>query len=296
MEASMFSSSEKMSPLTMPFECIRYPEAQTNIALSDQGCYDVKLLFLRQGELKARLKERDFSVTEGNVLVIPPFVDYELDFDSESGNPQFLFVRLDVNQLWEPAYTDGIRAIICCAWSQRMPMVSGERQKETQKLFTLAEKCFEENDNRQIGWETAIKSYLTQLCVSLTRSWIMAGLKRPKNLTPNDPIYSITGYIYHNVQNGLKVEELADRCGLSYPWFAKKFREIYGISCKEYIEQVRVARVEQYLCFTDWDLAQISQITGYSDCSHMIKNFKRLMNKTPGQYRAMKNQQDSQEE
>ena len=43
-------------------------------------------------------------------------------------------------------------------------------------------------------------------------------------------------FIGHGRKNGdsLKVEDLAKLCGLSYPWFAKKFREIYGISCKEY--------------------------------------------------------------
>ena len=90
------------------------------------------------------------------------------------------------------------------------------------------------------------------------------------------------------VYPALRVEDLASRCGLSYPWFAKKFREIYGVSCKDYIEQIRVARVEQLLLFTDYDLSRISEMTGYADCSHMIKNFKRIMEITPGQYRLKK--------
>ena len=43
--------------------------------------------------------------------------------------------------------------------------------------------------------------------------------------------------------------------------------------------------VEQFLLLTDMDLSRISKETGYADCSHMIKNFKRLMGITPGQYR-----------
>ena len=44
-------------------------------------------------------------------------------------------------------------------------------------------------------------------------------------------------------------------------------------------------KVFKFLLFTDLDLMQISEMTGYADCSHMIKNFKRIMNITPGQYR-----------
>ena len=54
---------------------------------------------------------------------------------------------------------------------------------------------------------------------------------------------------------------------------------------RDYIEQIRVARVEQFLLFTNLDLAEISEANGYADCSHMIKNFKRIMGITPGQYR-----------
>ena len=65
----------------------------------------------------------------------------------------------------------------------------------------------------------------------------------------------------------------------------KKFKELYGISCKEYICRVRIAKVEHYLRFTNEDLTYVSQETGYSDCSHMIKEFKAVKGITPGKYR-----------
>ena len=111
------------------------------------------------------------------------------------------------------------------------------------------------------------------------------GQKRRNQNTQNNDFYSLSAYIQSHLREGLRVEDLAEYCGLSYPWFAKKFRDIYGISCKDYIEQIRVARVEQFLLFTNLDLAEISEANGYADCSHMIKNFKRIMGITPGQYR-----------
>ena len=49
---------------------------------------------------------------------------------------------------------------------------------------------------------------------------------------------------------------------------------------------MRVARVEHYLRFTDWELSFISQETGFTDCSHMIRDFRRLKGVTPGKFRA----------
>ena len=82
-----------------------------------------------------------------------------------------------------------------------------------------------------------------------------------------------------------KVTEIAEKCGMSYSYFAKKFREVYGMSCKEYIERMRIFKAEEFLLFTDHDLSYISQETGFSDCSHMIKSFKNLRGITPKQFR-----------
>ena len=83
------------------------------------------------------------------------------------------------------------------------------------------------------------------------------------------------------------MEDLAARCSLSYPWFAKQFHDYFGISCKQCIEKLRLETVEQYLTYSDLDLKTISRKTGYTDCSHMVKDFRRMNGITPGQYRSL---------
>ena len=48
---------------------------------------------------------------------------------------------------------------------------------------------------------------------------------------------------------------------------------------------MRIIKAEEFLVFTDFDLQKISRETGFSDCSHMIKSFKKLRGITPKQYR-----------
>ena len=77
---------------------------------------------------------------------------------------------------------------------------------------------------------------------------------------------------------------LAERCGMSYSYFAKLFRRNYHQSCKEYIEFVRINRVTDLLLFTKLDLTYISQETGFSDCSHLIRTFRKWKGCTPRQW------------
>lgn len=73
--------------------------------------------------------------------------------------------------------------------------------------------------------------------------------------------------------------------GMSYSCFARNFKQYYGRSCKEYMELVRICRAEDLLPFTDLDLSFISQETGFSDSSHLIRTFRKWKSTTPGQYR-----------
>ena len=52
-------------------------------------------------------------------------------------------------------------------------------------------------------------------------------------------------------------------------------------------EHIRTGTVEQYLVYTDLDLAEISARTGYTDCSHMVKDFRRMIGVTPGHFRSL---------
>ena len=98
-------------------------------------------------------------------------------------------------------------------------------------------------------------------------------------------IYNITEYIDSSMALNPKVSEIAEKCGMSYSYFAKKFLAVYGKTCKEYIEDMRIYKAEEFLIFTDFDLTYISQETGFSDCSHMIKSFKKHHGTTPKQFR-----------
>ncbi|NLG02985.1 MAG: helix-turn-helix transcriptional regulator, partial [Clostridia bacterium] len=74
-------------------------------------------------------------------------------------------------------------------------------------------------------------------------------------------------------------------CGMSYSYFAKNFKQLYGKSCKEYIEFIKICKADDMLLFTDFNLDYISQETGFTDCSHFIKTYKKLKGITPKQRR-----------
>lgn len=94
-----------------------------------------------------------------------------------------------------------------------------------------------------------------------------------------------TFILQHYHENDLRVRTIASACNMSVSSFNRKFKNEFGISCKEYISNVRVEAAKHLLQTSNKSIVEISYVTGYCDASHMIKNFKRKVGKTPASYR-----------
>lgn len=154
---------------------------------------------------------------------------------------------------------------------------------------SMMENCIEEMNARRYGYDMIASSVTTTLLTTLMRVWLERGLRLDeiiqKSIASNKEFEEITGYIEQHYNETLQVRELADRCNMSYSYFAKLFRKTYNQSCKEYIEFIRLSKVQDLLRFTNLDLNYISQETGFADCSHLIRTFKKKKGMTPKKWR-----------
>ncbi len=147
---------------------------------------------------------------------------------------------------------------------------------------------FSEVQQRKYGYLTCIYSRLTELTLQILRIWYNRGIPLQTEPITDADTYSIQNvviYIDKYSHENLLVDDLAKMCNMSYSYFAKVFHRQYGQSCKQYIEFIRLTKAENLLLFTDHDLSAIAEETGFSDCSHLIRCFKRLYHITPKQYR-----------
>jgi AraC-like DNA-binding protein len=139
---------------------------------------------------------------------------------------------------------------------------------------------------RNYGYDLMLQNHIYTLLMNVVRHWLKHGLViQMDTADSNYDIDSITEYIDTCMGEELRVADIAAKCNMSYSNFAKKFQENYGMSCKEYIERMRIFKVEEFLLFTDHPLSYICQETGFSDCSHLIKSFKHYRGITPKQFK-----------
>ena len=83
----------------------------------------------------------------------------------------------------------------------------------------------------------------------------------------------------------MAVEDLARFAGMSVRGFQRHFKKAFQLTPSAYLRQFRIGKVCQLLVETDETITTIALESGFSDHSHMSREFTRAMSTTPGAYR-----------
>ncbi|SEL07985.1 helix-turn-helix domain-containing protein [Ruminococcus albus] len=91
--------------------------------------------------------------------------------------------------------------------------------------------------------------------------------------------------IYDNIYNGVRVQEIADRLGLTPQYLSKLFKQEVGMTISEYIMSRRIQAAENMLKFSEYTPLDIGNYLNFSSHSHFISCFRKHTGLTPKQYR-----------
>ncbi|MBR1724727.1 MAG: helix-turn-helix domain-containing protein [Ruminococcus sp.] len=91
--------------------------------------------------------------------------------------------------------------------------------------------------------------------------------------------------IYNNIYNGIRVQELADKLGLTPQYLSKLFKQEVGVTISDYIMSRRIQAAKNMLKFSDYSPLDIGNYLNFSSHSHFISCFRKHTGMTPRQYR-----------
>lgn len=98
----------------------------------------------------------------------------------------------------------------------------------------------------------------------------------------------VLAYIDSNLDQPLKIDELAALARLSTSHFSHVFRRTFGIAPYGYILNRRMERARELLSTTDEPLAQVALRCGMTDQAHLSRLFKQQVGEPPSRWRRMR--------
>ncbi|HVW01733.1 MAG TPA: AraC family transcriptional regulator [Planctomycetaceae bacterium] len=106
-----------------------------------------------------------------------------------------------------------------------------------------------------------------------------------RSMQPMSLINSTIEYIREHHHERLTVEELAARADLSPRHLHRKFREVFGLSVREFLVKTRIQATSDALLHSDRSIAQVAVDFGFCDQSAFTQVFRKHMGLTPRQFR-----------
>lgn len=284
----MFDLFETSDALNLPIECFHYRASEQSFPVKLHWHYYMEIIYMRSGTAKMTCNEKKYEITAGDMIIFHPKTVHGISADNIKDLSYDVF-KFDIGKVgFSSEYAPRLRSIFKSAETLDKRIIFTGTETEDFDCARIFNECIDESNSQEYGYDAIVKSNIFKLLMQVIRTWQREGFQINTEIFSAGDEYSIdsiTEYIDSHTSENLKVFELAKKCGMSYSYFAKSFHQIYGKSCKEYIEGIRIYKAELLLLFTDFDLNYISQETGFSDCSHLIKSFKALRGETPARYR-----------
>ena len=92
-------------------------------------------------------------------------------------------------------------------------------------------------------------------------------------------------YIESSATQKISIKQIAYNLGYNYDYLRQLFLKWTGKTAKDYLIDIKLKHVKNYLINFDYSLDDIANLTGFSSASHLCMAFKREFNISPLDFR-----------
>ncbi|UHG89550.1 AraC family transcriptional regulator [Spirosoma oryzicola] len=229
-----------------------------------------------------------FDLLPGESVIVPSEETMRIDFpEAQSQNPtQCLALAIDPDKVKQ--VTDML--------NDRTPLVDNSQgwqfgqanffltnDEPIHQLIARLIYIFTENNQaKDVFANLVLQELMVRLMQTQARTLLLSS---SSPLVNENRLAHIAQYINKNLSRSLHIKELADEACMSEPNFYRTFRQTFGITPVDFINQQRISLASKLLRTTSRCLADISVDCGFNNLTYFMKLFRRAMGMSPAQYR-----------
>ena len=237
---------------------------------------EIEVIIVLDGSCDYRINLDSFVINKGDILIIDSQSLHSLTYIPSKNMTWASFV-FNINML-KSSNTDG--ALL----KYIAPLLNHEHQLPIILKDNI--DCYSKIDT---AYELELKSLIFKFFSLLYKNDLIKKHQSKNNLTINttDKIKLVLNYINDHYSEDISINTLAELCEYSEYHFMRFFKKHIGLTCVQYINNLRLEKSSILLTSTNNAIMDVSLEVGFDNLSYFNKLFKRKYNLTPKEFRTI---------
>lgn len=229
------------------------------------------IIYVVTGEGYFTYRSKTTKVTKGACFYVDCNESYAHE-SIEENRWELLWIHFNGNQA-EAYYNYFIR--------QNSNIFYPEDQSQIEIQFN---QIIETTKNKQNHYEIINNSHIIQLITDIIQTK-KASISASKSDNLSVKLEKIRDYIHDNFTKVITLDSLSEQFLISKYYLSREFKHKYNIGIVTYLTNRRITFAKQLLRFTNKSVNDIAREVGIDDTTYFIKQFKKIENITPAEYR-----------
>ena len=270
--------------------CGKFVASDENWTHLTRHLTDYELFVVTEGVLHVGTDQKDYTVTPGEYLLMPP---NSFEHGTKSSYCSFYWMHFGYNkehndhELLSSSEKAPSTALTPLTYVPGYLLIPEQGKLTSPDRIIILMKQLQDSDRRYR--EMSLNRYL---CSAILSEVALQGQIYPTygNKIIKEQFYrDICDYVSWHITDNLKVSQVASYFGYNEKYLTTFFKQRAGISLKQYILQVKMDRAKASLSETTEPVSQIAFRLGFTDSHNFSNAFHKVTGLSPSEYRDIYN-------
>lgn len=271
-----------------PFEVLEFESDKWNYPSHNHNHFEI--ILIKKGSGVHTINEVHFNYKADDVFLIAPE-----DFHSFEVHEETFFCYI---KFTESLFRKDGNIEEKAKWMQRIEsilfnpnLIPGDTKyddKDKEKILNMINLIIDEHHNpRNYSYEIIADGVSMILSIIARNICNLYCDKQVKAEANKGKINEILTYIRREIYDSekMRIKVIANHINISENYISIFFKKHTGESLQHYILNYRITLAENRIRLSDFTISEIAYQLGYTDESHLIKQFKKKFDINPGEYR-----------
>ena len=245
---------------------------------------EAELTLIVRGASTYTVQLESEQVKEGDIVFVPPQVLHAVTTGGgEMDSDTFVF---------HPNLLGAATADVCtlrylaplCAQKLTPPVVIRRDHPAYDQLLRLIRDMNRTWEAREIGWELLIKAQLLTALAILMPFCTKDSAELALRTEHAEKIKTALDFMDRNYGEEIAIADVAAACYFSQYHFMRFFKKYMGMSCGEYLKNLRLEKAAQAFARGNTVIMDVAMDAGFRNLSYFYREFQKKYGYTPKQF------------